>query len=32
MSTSLLYHAYGIRGSKYARTEYDNGKVIFAAY
>ena len=29
MSTSLLYHAFGIRGYKYRRTEYDNGQVIF---
>jgi hypothetical protein len=32
MSTSLLYHAFGIRGYKYSRTEYDNGKVIFSIY
>ena len=32
MSTSLLYHAFGIRGYKYARTEYDNGQVIFTIY
>jgi hypothetical protein len=29
MSTSLLYHAFGIRRFKYSRTEYDNRKVIF---
>ena len=29
MSTSLLYHAFGIRGYVYSRTEYDNGRVIF---
>src|ERR1700719_3225972 len=29
MSTSLLYHAFGIRGYKYSRTEYDNGHTIF---
>jgi transposase len=29
MSTSLLYHAFGIRGYVYSRTEYHNGKVIF---
>ena len=23
MSTSLLYHAFGIRGYKYARTKYE---------
>src|SRR5271166_714261 len=32
MSTSLLYHAFGIRGYQYARTEYDNGHVIFTIY
>jgi transposase len=29
MSTSLLYHAFGIRGYKYARTDYPDGQVIF---
>jgi transposase len=29
MSTSLLYHAYGIRGYKYTRTDYHNGQTIF---
>ena len=29
MSTSLLYHAFRIRGYKYTRTEYRNGQVIF---
>jgi transposase len=29
MSTSLLYHAFGIRGYRYSRTEYHNGQVIF---
>ncbi len=30
MSTSLLYHAFGIRkGFKYTRTQYENGAVIF---
>jgi transposase len=29
MSTSLLYHAFGIRGYNYSRTEYRNGQVIF---
>jgi transposase len=29
MSTSLLYHAFGIRGYVYSRTEYGNGQVIF---
>jgi len=32
MSTSLLYHGFGIRGYKYARTEYDNGRVVFTIY
>ena len=32
MSTSLLYHAFGIRGYKYSRTQYDNGKVIFTIH
>lgn len=29
MSTSLLYHAFGIVGYKYVRTRYENGAVIF---
>lgn len=29
MSTSLLYHAFGIRGYDYVRTEYRDGRVIF---
>jgi transposase len=29
MSTSLLYHGFGIRGYCYTRTEYVEGKVIF---
>jgi transposase len=29
MSTSLLYHAFGIRGYEYIRTENWNGQVIF---
>jgi transposase len=29
MSTSLLYHAFGIRGYEYGRTEYRGGQVIF---
>jgi transposase len=32
MSTSLLYHAFSIRGCKFARTEYRNGQVIFTIY
>jgi transposase len=29
MSTSLLYHAFGVRGYRYVRTEYVEGDVIF---
>ena len=29
MSTSLLYHAFGIRGYKYLRTKYEEGAVVF---
>src|SRR5262249_45273891 len=29
MSTSFLYHAFGIRGYQYIRTEYRDGQVIF---
>jgi transposase len=29
MSTSLLYHAFGIRGYEYVRTTYEEGKVTF---
>src|SRR5579871_405939 len=29
MSTSLLYHAFGIYGYRYRRTEYESGEVIF---
>jgi transposase len=29
MSTSLLYHAFGVRGYHYVRTEYEGGRVIF---
>jgi transposase len=32
MSTSLLYHAFSIRGYKYVRTEYDNGQIIFTIH
>ena len=31
MSTSLLYHAFGIRATS-LRTDYDNGKVIFTVH
>jgi hypothetical protein len=30
MSTSLLDHAFGIRGYEYVRTDYQDGQVIFA--
>lgn len=29
MSTSLLYHGFGINGYKYVRTAYEEGQVIF---
>ena len=29
MSTSLLYHAFGVRGYRYLRTEYDGGMILF---
>jgi transposase len=29
-STSLLYHAFGIRGYRYRRTGYQDGRTIFA--
>jgi len=29
MSTSLLYHAFGVRGYRYRKTEYDGGMVLF---
>ena len=32
MSTSLLYHAFGIRGYQYTRTEYLGGQVIFTIH
>lgn len=31
MSTSILYHAFGIRGVKYRRTRYGKGAVFFEA-
>src|SRR4051812_10358346 len=30
MSTSLLYHAFGIRGYHYTRTDYQGGQTIFS--
>jgi hypothetical protein len=32
MSTSLLYHAFGIREYKYVRTEYHEGHTIFTVH
>jgi transposase len=32
MSTSLLYHAFGIRGYQYTRTDYQGGHVIFTIH
>jgi len=29
MSTSLLYHAFGVRGYRYVKTEYEGGAMIF---
>jgi len=29
MSTSLLYHGFGIRGYEYVKTEYEGGRVVF---
>jgi transposase len=29
MSTSLLYHGFGVRGYRYVKTEYAEGKVVF---
>ncbi len=29
MSTSLLYHGFGIRGYRYVKTEYEDGTVAF---
>jgi transposase len=29
MSTSLSYHAFGVRGYDYVRTDYQDGQVIF---
>ena len=30
MSTSLLYHAFGVRGYRYVKTEYVEGDVVFS--
>jgi transposase len=32
MSTSLLSHAFGIRGYHYTRTDYQGGQVIFSIH
>jgi transposase len=32
MSTSLLYHAFGIRGYHYTRTDYQSGQVLFSIH
>ena len=32
MSTSLLYHAFGIRGYQYTRTDYHDGQTIFTIH
>src|SRR5512140_2103958 len=32
MSTGLLYHAFGIRGYHYTRTDYQDGQVIFTIH
>jgi transposase len=32
MSTSFMYHAFGIRGYQYARTDYQDGQVIFTVH
>ena len=31
MSTSILYHTFGIRGVKHCRTRFEQGKIIFEA-
>lgn len=32
MSTSLLYHAFAIRGYQYSRTDYEDGATIFTIH
>jgi transposase len=32
MSTSLLYHAFGIRGYQYTRTDYQGGQTVFTIH
>ena len=32
MSTSFMYHAFGIRGYQYTRTDYQEGQVIFTIH
>ena len=29
MSTSLLYHGFGIRGYRYVNTKYEDGDILF---
>ena len=29
MSTSLLYHAFGMKGYTYRKTRYEKGKMVF---
>lgn len=31
MSTSLLYHSFGLKGVRYKATRYQEGKIIFEA-
>ncbi|MDZ7700127.1 MAG: hypothetical protein U5R49_25435 [Deltaproteobacteria bacterium] len=31
MSTSLLYHAFGLRGVKYISTKYERGRIFLHA-
>lgn len=30
MSTSLLYHGWGIKGYRYVRSHYNGGRVVFS--
>ncbi len=32
MSTSLLYHAFGLKGVKYQATDYEGDKIVFRIY
>ena len=31
MSTNLLYHAFGVRGYEYVRTDYQGGQTTFTS-